>query len=171
LQADLEGGRTLEEERQGLQQRRAELDQRGEEIAAKEKQVALREAKVRQGEQEFYEATNMTQQEIGQAKQIQVEYEAMRVARDDAQNLANRWLMFIWGISITAFVVFMAFIIMVMRYWAMIDRYRTEARQRELVLALFTDELPAARRNSYLSALGGISKGQLGTLNNREDAQ
>ena len=65
-----------------------------------DQELAGRQAKLRQSENEFYEATNLTQQEIGQAKQITKEYEAMRQARDDALALANRWLMFIYGLTI-----------------------------------------------------------------------
>jgi hypothetical protein len=52
-----------------------------------------REATLWHKELEFYEATNHTKQDIGQAKPIQQEYKAMRQERDDTRGLADKWLM------------------------------------------------------------------------------
>ncbi len=160
-QADIASGRSVEEERRALQTRAQELDRREQNVETTEQLLGEREAKLRQSEQEFYEATNLTQQEIGQAKQIQTEYEAMRSARDEAQQLANRWLIFIWGVSIGAFVLLLIAVVLAMRYWAVISRQRAEAEQRRQVVMLLSTMLTAnvspEERQKINTALGSLA--------------
>jgi DNA repair exonuclease SbcCD ATPase subunit len=179
LQADVAGGRSVEEERRALQTRAQELDRREQNITTSEQKVdqqetklqqdietaeqriSEREAKLQQSEKEFYEATNLTQQEIGQAKQIQTEYEAMRQARDEAQKLANRWLVFIWGVSISAFVLLLTAVILAMRYWSVIARHRAETEQRrqtvELLSATLSPSIPRDQRDAIVSSMGRLA--------------
>lgn len=161
LQADVEGGRTVEEERRLLEERSQNLDAREERIAATEAQLTAREEKLRQSEQEFFNATNLTQQEIGQAMQIRTEYEAMRQARDEALQLANRWLMFFYGISIAAVLLILTVVVLAMRYWAISTRYRGEAEQRRQVLVLLSKALDTnlspAQSASIAAAIRGIT--------------
>lgn len=161
LQADIASGRTVEEERRALETRSKELDRREQNVTASEQLLIEREAKLQQAEKEFYEATNLTQQEIGQAMQIETEYEAMRQSRDDAQKLANQWLMFIWAVSIGAFVLLLVLVILIMRYWSVISRYRAESEQRRQIVTLISATLTTAMTDhdkaSLVSALSSIA--------------
>ena len=161
LQADMAGGRDVEEQREALETRSKELDRREAELAVAENNYTERDATLRQEELEFYEATNLTQQDIGQAKQIQHEYEAMRRERDDARGLADRWLMFIWGISIFAFLLLLAFVVIIMRYWSTTARYRAETQQRQqavqLLAATLGSSVTTEQRDIIVSTMSGYA--------------
>lgn len=161
LQADLAGGRSVEEQREALVTRAQELDRREEELALAEKDYAEREAALRQREEEFHALTNVDQQEIGQAKQIQMEYEAMRQERDAARNLAEKWLIFFWGATVVALVLILIFGILVMRYWSKTVQYRAESQQRQhavqLLAATLGSSATPAQREIIVSTLGGRS--------------
>jgi hypothetical protein len=132
-----------------------------QEITVAEQVLQEREAKLAQRESEFHDATNLTQQEIGQAKQVLVEYEAMRQSRDEAQKLSNQWLMFIWIVSIAAFVLLLVVVVLVMRFWVVISRSRAEAEQRRQVVTLMATTLSSSlnqdERSSLINALNGIA--------------
>ena len=158
LQADLVGGRGVEEQREALVTRTQELDRREEELAIAEKNYAEREVALRQREEEFHALTNVDQQEIGRAQQIQLEYEAMRQERDEALGLAEKWLMFFWGATAIALVLILLSIIFCMRYWSRAVQYRAESQQRQqavqLLAATLGSSVTPAQQQIIASTIG-----------------
>ena len=64
LSSDIEDGRSVEEEHKALETQSIELDRREERLTALEQELNAREANLLQEENEFYQVTNLTQQEI-----------------------------------------------------------------------------------------------------------
>ncbi len=159
LQADLAGGRGVEEQREALVTRTQELDRREEELALAEKNYTEREVALRQREEEFHALTNVDQQEIGRAKQLQSEYEAMRQERDEALGLAEKWLMFFWGGTAIAILLILFSIIFGLRYWSKTVQYRAESQQRQqavqLLAATLGNSITPAQRQIIASTMGG----------------
>ena len=159
LQADLAGGRGVEEQREALVTRTQELDRREEELALAEKNYTEREAALRQREEEFHALTNVDQQEIGRAKQLQSEYEAMRQERDEALGLAEKWLMFLWGGTAIAILLILISIIFGLRYWSKTVQYRAESQQRQqavqLLAATLGNSITPAQRQIIASSIEG----------------
>lgn len=80
-----------------ISQRRAELST---EQKAREDQIAQRENSISTKEKEFYERTNLTMEDIGKAREISSQYENMRSERNAANSTAEKWLAFVWYVSI-----------------------------------------------------------------------
>jgi len=161
LQADIEGGRTAEEERIGLARRAQELDRRAEYIGSREANLDEREGTLRRREQEFHEATNLTQQDIGRASQVVADYERMREERNAAQALANRWLIFIYALSIGSIALVSTLLIFFMRYRALIEKHRAETEIRRRAVDLLrlnaSDTLDTNDKQRVLSAVSGFA--------------
>lgn len=161
LQADIEGGRTAEEERIALQRRAQELDRRAEYIGSREANLDEREGTLRRREQEFHEATNLTQQDIGRASQVVADYERMREERNAAQALANRWLIFIYALSIGFIALISTLLIIYMRYRALIESHRAEIEIRrgavDLLRLTASDTLDTNDKQRILSAVSDIA--------------
>jgi len=89
LQSDIEGGRTLHEEVSAMERRREELELWQRELAEREINLSERAVGLQRSEQEFYQTSNMTQQEIGRASQVLQDYDRLMVERERAQ----RWFL------------------------------------------------------------------------------
>ncbi len=83
-----------EEMRKALTKKETELEHFERRLHEREETLRQRELKIETLKREFYESTNMTMQDIGEAKQIKKEYEYMRTAREAADARANNWLTF-----------------------------------------------------------------------------
>lgn len=80
-----------------LSQRRAEMSS---ELKSREEAVTKRELEMSSKEEDFYDKTNMTMEEVGEAREIKEQYENMRSERDAANATAEEWLKFVWYMSI-----------------------------------------------------------------------
>ncbi len=127
-----------------------QLDQRRQaqdtELGTREKAVQKRELEISQKEGEFYKATNLTMKDIGEAQQIKREYEGMRTERDRANAKADRWLVFIWIVSIAFIIAIMGLsaTLMILRHRSLIAVRELDARQEmaRLLGAAIASQLP-----------------------------
>lgn len=144
-------GLSAEDQQRLLDGRKAAIDKRDQDVTAREvsveRQVAERrlelqkeyasrldavmhrEQAISAKEGEFYKATNMTMKDVGEAQHIKAEYDGMRSERDEARGTADRWLRFIWWVSI-AFgltVIVLATVVVVA-----VSRHLTAAREAQM---------------------------------------
>jgi predicted RNase H-like nuclease (RuvC/YqgF family) len=116
LAVQIEGGLGTEEQSKALARKQAELDELEKRLDQRQENLRQAKLQVEALEQEFWEKTNMTMVEIGEARQIQKEYENMREARNAAENRANNWLKFFAGLLVVFFVGAVALAVYVVKY-------------------------------------------------------
>ena len=100
--AAVDGGKGLglEEQQQFLDDRKAELDRLQDQLITRDEIVVQRELRIATMEKEFYEKTNMTMTDIGEARHIKEEYENMRIEKNAAIQKVDRWLRYLRDILI-----------------------------------------------------------------------
>ena len=86
------GGFGLEKQQEIIDDRKAELDRLRNQLIARDEIIVQRELRVATMEKEFYEKTNMTMTDIGEARHIKEEYENMRIEKNAAIQMIERWL-------------------------------------------------------------------------------
>ena len=124
--AAVEGGKgsDLEEQQQFLDNRKAELDRLKNQLIARDEIVAQRESRVVMLEKEFYEKTNMTMTDLGEARHIKDEYENMRAEKNAAIQKVDWWLKIFTGVSIALLISLVGI------FFALVRSYFTHTAQR-----------------------------------------
>lgn len=133
------GGKGLDvQERQRLlDDRKAGLDHLEKQLTERKKGIRQREVQLERLHLEFYERTNMTMEDIGEAKHIKAEYENMRSEKDAAVAKAERWLEFVWGVSIALGIAILACCILLYRSLSMHKSHERETESRRAAAELF----------------------------------
>ena len=142
LNASRPNGGAVEEIRKALVEREAALQHKENQLNQREDKIRLAEEKIDRQQQEFYQNTNLTMEEIGEAKQIKKEYEYMRVARERAEERANKWL-----IGIALILAIPALGVIVGGVWMARRNRRTDE-------ALDTIKLNTEQNNLLISSFG-----------------
>lgn len=100
------GGMEAEETRKALSVREAELDRREKRLVELREELRVNQTKLEGERRKFYSDRGLRVEEIGQAREIKENQERMldRLKQTEeraerAEGLANRWLMFIYGLS------------------------------------------------------------------------
>lgn len=109
------GGLNYEHEQKLLDNRKAGLNHLEQQLIERETGIRQRELAIERQQNEFYEKTNMTMEEIGEARQVKKEFENMRAEKDAANAESKGWLKFVWGLTIAVAVLVMAFLVMIFR--------------------------------------------------------
>jgi hypothetical protein len=169
LSSDIEGGRSIEEEHKALETQKIELDRRDERLTVLEQELSAREANLLKEENEFYQATNMTQQEIGEAKRIIAEYDEMKIARDDAQATASRWLTYLWLGSAFVLLALLGLAVAVMRHMSISARYRAEMERHKHMFVLLETTLRSSPQPAEVAAIMSAMRASAGLPYNDED--
>ena len=151
------GGLEAEETRKALAVREAELDRREKRLVELREELRVNQTKLEGERQKFYSDRGLRVEEIGQAKEIKENQERMldRLKQTEeraerAEGLANRWLMFIYGLSVAlaiGMLVFAAFL------------YRTYINDRRIDRTMqavgSSVSLSTRDRNLLMALLGG----------------
>ena len=149
-------GLDISERQRLLDDRRAALDALESDLVKRQTEVAQREDWIQRQSQEFYERTNMTMEDIGEARQIKTEYESMRSQRDEAVAKAEGWLKFIWGVSIFCGLSVLAICVLIVRSMSMHAQHKREMEYRrdvaELLGKAISSNLPHEQAQTVLEA-------------------
>lgn len=157
------GGKGLDvDERQRLLDRRkAELDHLQQQFTVREEAIRQNEIRVERQAREFYEKTNLTMTEIGEAKHIKSEYEQMRRDKDSAIAKAEWWLKFVWGVSIAFGLSILGCCILLYRSVSMHASQRRELAYRQEVAQLLgttiSARLPPEQADAIVSAFDRLA--------------
>jgi len=116
LAVQVKGGLGVEEQSKALTRKQTELDQLEKRLNQRQENLRQAEAEIEAREQDFWNKTNMTMMDIGEAKQIRTEYENMRAAMVAAENRANNWLKFFSSLLLVFFVGAIALAVYIVKY-------------------------------------------------------
>lgn len=98
LKADLRGGRSTAEEQEALETKQAELENRARRIDQREDELTASRVDLSNKMSNFYSTVGDIREEVGQAKQIKIDYEDTKkalgealMARDEAYRRRDFW--------------------------------------------------------------------------------
>jgi hypothetical protein len=142
-----------------IKQRRAELVS---EMQAREEAVNKREVSIAAKEQDFYDKTNMTMEEIGEAREIKEQYDNMRAERDAANATAEEWLRFVWYVSIALGIVILVCVVLL---FITISKHVSAQRELEnrrevaqLVSTAIQSQLPPEQGRLVVDAMNRLTR-------------
>ena len=151
------GGMEAEETRKALAVREAELDRREKRLVELREELRVNQTKLEDEKRKFYSDRGLRVEEIGQAREIKENQERMldRLKQTEeraerAEGLANRWLMFIYGLSVAlaiGMLVFAAFL-----YRTYINDRRIDRTMQAVGSSI---SLSTRDRNLLMASLGG----------------
>ena len=152
------GGMEAEETRKALAVREAELDRREKRLVELREELRVNQTKLEGGKRKFYSDRGLRVEEIGQAREIKENQERMldRLKQTEeraerAEGLANRWLMFIYGLSVALAIGMLVFAAFLYRTYINDRRIdRTMQAVGSSVVSLSTRD-----RNLLMASLGG----------------
>jgi len=141
-------------------QRRQELQK---EYASREQDVLKREQSITAKEAEFHKATNLTMKDVGEAQFVKKEYEAMRSARDEANAKAEKWLTFIWWVSIAFAIAFMICVVLAivsyLKHLAAMRELKIRQEVAKLLGTALTAQLPPEQGALVVKAFHQLTQG------------
>lgn len=91
LKADLQGGRSTAEEQEALNKREQELDRRENLLDKREDELIAARVDLEEKMRNFYETIGTTREEVGQAKQIRIDYEDTKKLLSQTLKEINNW--------------------------------------------------------------------------------
>ena len=142
-----------------LNQRREEIQK---ELDTREKAVLKREQEILQRENEFFKQSNSKMKDIGAAQFTNKEYESMRSERDSANAKADKWLQFIWGVSIALVIAVILIVALSLILYNKHLNVSRELRNRQDVARLlgtvFQSQLPPEQGAIVVDALNRLSQ-------------
>lgn len=154
-------GIELEDRQRSLDARKADLDRREQDLITREEGAQQRERKVATQEKEFYEKTNMTMTDIGEARHVKSEYENMRAEKDAAVEKSEWWLKFVWGVSITLGLALLGIVVLLYRSISQHAAQRRELEYRrevaQLLGAAIANQLPADQAATIVQAFDRLA--------------
>lgn len=94
INASQPGGAALEEMRKALSEKEARLQNTEDHLVKNEKALQIRQENLDRLHLEFFEKTGLKMEDIGAAKEIKSNFTEMKEKLNDAQKMANYWLMY-----------------------------------------------------------------------------
>jgi len=91
LKADLQGGRSTAEEQEALNKREQELSRRENLLDKREDELIAARVDLEEKMRNFYETIGTTREEVGQAKQINIDYEDTKKLLNQTLKERNNW--------------------------------------------------------------------------------
>ena len=150
------GGMEAEELRKALAVREAELDRREKRLVQLREELRVSQTKLEGERRKFYSDRGLRVEEIGQAREIKENQERMldRLKQTEeraerAEGLANRWLMFIFGLSVALAIGVLVFVAFLYR------TYINDRRINKTMQAVDSVNLSTHDRNLLMALLGG----------------
>ena len=150
------GGMEAEELRKALAVREAELDRREKRLVQLREELRVSQTKLEGERRKFYSDRGLRVEEIGQAREIKENQERMldRLKQTEeraerAEGLANRWLMFIFGLSVALAIGVLVFVAFLYR------TYINDRRINKTMQAVGSVNLSTHDRNLLMALLGG----------------
>lgn len=142
-----------------LLQRRAEAVS---EFKEREDAVNKREISIAKKEQDFYEKSNMTMEDIGEAREIKERYDEMKLEKNEANAKAEKWLAFVWyvsiGLAVSVFVCIALVFVMISKQVST-QREHVERREAIQVLSKVIDaQLPAEQQRLAIDAMKRLTR-------------
>jgi len=91
VKANLQGGRSNAEEQEALNKREQELDRRESLLNKREDELITARVDLEEKMRDFYETIGTTREEVGQAKQIRMDYEDTKELLSQTLKERNNW--------------------------------------------------------------------------------
>ncbi|MEA5498452.1 hypothetical protein VB834_25510 [Limnoraphis robusta Tam1] len=105
LKSDLQGGRSTAEEQEALAKKGQELDRRENFLNKKEDKLIADRVDLENNMRDFYDTMGTTREEVGQAKQIKIDYDDTKKLLDQTLKERNNWRSFFYGLLVTSVIV------------------------------------------------------------------